>query len=251
MLLAAIATLFAAAVQTSTGLGFAMVAAPALLAVLAPREALTTLLLLGTLVSLLLLFAQRRPLTIRWPDLLPVLAAAAPGVVLGVLVLEAVTKAQLQALTGLVVIAAALVQLRMTSPQPRPAAAGEGSGVSGHPASIAGIGLLSGGLTTATSVNGPPLVLWLLARGAAPEELRDTMAAAFLPLNLLGLVAVSVSAGGAQVNAGNLAVLAAVTVLGWLLGRPAFERLRGRGFRAAVLGVVLVAGLASLLAGLI
>jgi len=92
MLLAAVATLIAAAIQSATGLGFAMIAAPALLAVLEPREAITILLLLGVLVSVLLLFAERRTLAIRRRDLTMVLAAALPGLALGVVVLEAVSK---------------------------------------------------------------------------------------------------------------------------------------------------------------
>lgn len=248
MLLAAVATLVAAAIQSATGLGFAMIAAPALLALLEPREAITILLLLSLLVSVLLLFGERRPLAIRRRDLSAVLAAALPGLALGVLVLEAVTKEQLQVLTGAVVIIVAAIQLGMPEPD---AASGSGEGVAVHPATTAGVGVVVGALTTSTSVNGPPLALWLFARGASPAEVRDTLAAGFLALNVLGLLALAATGEGLSADAGYLALLVPATALGWLAGRPAFERLRGGGFRMASLLLVLAAGVASLLAGLI
>ena len=248
MLLAAVATLVAAAIQSATGLGFAMIAAPALLAVLEPREAITILLLLGLVVSLLLLFAERRTLAIRRHDLTVVLAAALPGLVLGIVVLEAVTKEQLQVLTGAVVIVVAAVQLAMPEADH---AGGAGGAVADRPATAAVVGVLVGGLTTSTSVNGPPLALWLFARGADPAEVRDTLAAAFLALNAFGLGALALTGDGLSADGGHLGLLVPVTALGWLGGRPAFERLEGGGFRLVSLLVVLAAGVASLFAGLV
>ena len=248
MLLAAVATLVAAAIQSATGLGFAMIAAPALLAVLEPREAITILLLLGLLVSLLLLFAERRPLAVRRRDLAVISVAALPGLALGVLVLEGVSKEQLQVLTGAVVIVVAALQLTMGEADPVPRC---GGGVAEHPATGAGVGVLVGALTTSTSVNGPPIALWLFARGARPAEVRDTLAAAFIALNVLGLGAVAVTGDGLSADGGYLALLVPITALGWLGGRPAFERLRGGGFRVVSLLVVLAAGVASMAAGLI
>ena len=250
MLLAAVATLVAAAIQSATGLGFAMIAAPALLAVLEPREAITILLLLGMLVSLLLLFAERRPPAIRRRDLAVVLTAALPGLALGVLVLEGVTKEQLQVLTGAVVIVVAAVQLATRDSQAA-SAPRSGGGAAEHPVTGAGVGVLVGALTTSTSVNGPPLALWLFARGARPAEVRDTLAAAFIALNVLGLGAVAVTGDGLSADGGYLALLIPITAMGWLGGRPAFERLSGGGFRLVSLLVVLAAGVASMAAGLI
>ena len=247
MVLAGAATLVAATIQSATGLGFAMIAAPALLAALEPREAVTIVLALSVVLSALLLFGERRPRAIRRPDLTLVLIAAIPGLALGVLVLEAVTKEQLQVLTGALVILVALLQLRAPEPAAAPAPAGRRAG---HPAGAAGVGVLIGGLTTSTTVNGPPLALWLFARGASPAEVRDTLAAAFLALNVLGLTAVALTGEGLAGDAGYLALLVPLTALGWLAGRPAFQRLRGGGFRLASLLVVMAAGLASVLAGL-
>ena len=60
-------------------------------------------------------------------------------------------------------------------------------------------GFLSGVLTTSISVSGPPIVLWLEARGARPEEFRASLAASFLALNLTG-GAMLIAAEGSRVG---------------------------------------------------
>ncbi|MBA2256714.1 MAG: sulfite exporter TauE/SafE family protein, partial [Thermoleophilaceae bacterium] len=83
MPLAAVAAFLGATLQSATGFGFALVLGPALIAVLTPAEALTTLLVLSASLNLLMLFSERRRRSIRWSDVLLLLAAAAPGLVGG------------------------------------------------------------------------------------------------------------------------------------------------------------------------
>ena len=80
-----------------------------------------------------------------------------------------------------------------------------------------------GVLTTSTSVNGPPLLLWLLAKGATPVEVRDTLAFAFVLLNLAGLAAVVVAEGGLDVIDADVALLLPLTARGMAGGT---DRLR-------------------------
>ena len=78
--LAAAAALLGAAVQSATA---ALILSPALLAVLDPYEAVTALLVLGLALNLLVRFDGGTPGPVRWRELVPVLAAAVPGLVLG------------------------------------------------------------------------------------------------------------------------------------------------------------------------
>jgi uncharacterized protein len=64
MLLAAVAALVGAAVQSATGFGFALVLSPALFAVMEPTEAVTALLLLGAVLNMLVLLEGH---DVRWP----------------------------------------------------------------------------------------------------------------------------------------------------------------------------------------
>lgn len=232
MVLAALAALVGAAVQSATGFGFALVLSPALFAVMEPAEAVTVLLALGAALNALVLVERHDA---RWSRLPPLILPALPGLALGAVVLAALSREPLQIGVGVAVIAAALWQLRH-----RAAAAG----VPGTAA-----GFLSGLLTTSISISGPPLVLWLEAQALRPAEFRATLAAAFLALNIAGC-AVLVVAGDATAEPGELLVLLGIVVAGHVLGALAFKRLDHERFYRMVLVLVLVTGAASVVAGL-
>jgi uncharacterized membrane protein YfcA len=241
MALAAAAALVAAAVQSATGFGFALILSPALLGALDRYEAVTALLALGLVLNLLVLFDGGRPGPVAWRELLPVLAAAVPGLALGAAALALFSKPVLQVVVGLVVLIAAAAQLR-----------GRMSGKPARARSAAAAGLASGALTTSISVSGPPLVLWLESRGVPPAELRATLAACFLALNLAGcLVLVPLAGADRVVPADVLLPLLGLVVVGHLVGARAFRRLDPERFSVIVLVLVVLTGAASVVAGVL
>jgi len=233
MILAALAALVGAAVQSATGFGFALVLSPALFAVMEPAEAVTVLLALGAALNLLVLLERHDA---RWSRLPPLILPALPGLALGAVVLAALSREPLQIGVGVAVIAAGLWQLRDRD------AAGR------VPATVAGF--LSGLLTTSISINGPPLVLWLEAQALRPAEFRATLAAAFLALNIAGWAVLGI-AGDATADLGELFVLLGIVLVGHALGVLAFRRLDHERFYRLVLMLVLVTGAASVAAGLL
>lgn len=90
-LLAATA-LVAAVVQAATGLGFALVLGPAVFALLEPEAAIVAITLLGFALNGLVLFGERRRPMVAWDEIRPILAAAVPGAICGVLILKALPK---------------------------------------------------------------------------------------------------------------------------------------------------------------
>jgi len=89
-------------------------------------------------------------------------------------------------------------------------------------------------------------------RRASAGQARDSLAAAFAILNLLGAVAVAVApGGGGGTGARPLTVVWLLPALlaGQLIGRRIFDRLDPARFRALALGLVLAAGVASIVAG--
>jgi uncharacterized protein len=241
MAIAALAAFVGAFVQSATGFGFALVLGPALFAVLEPVEAVTALLVLGFVLNLFVLFEGGRPGHVDWGALAPVLLAAVPGLAVGLAVLDALSKQALQVGVGVAVILAAGWQLRQRRrPQrsllPR--------------ASAWGVGFLSGTLTTSISVSGPPLVLWLEARGVGPHEFRASLAAGFLALNLAGGVLLLALKGSAALDAGVVLPLLGLVAAGHLLGALAFRRLDRERFFTFVLLLVAATGGASIAAGL-
>jgi uncharacterized protein len=241
MALAAVAAFAGAAVQSATGFGFALVLSPALFAVMEPVEAVTALLMLGLALNLLVLFEGGRPEHVDWRALAPMLLAALPGLAAGVVALTQLSKESLQVVVGVAVILAAGWQLRRRQRVRR----------SHLPLSAAwAVGFASGALTTSISVTGPPIVLWLEARGVRPEEFRASLAASFLVLNLAGGAVLLAAEGIGALDVGAVAPLLALVAAGYALGAVAFRRLDRERFFKLVLVVVALTGAASVVAGL-
>ncbi len=241
LLFPAFAAAIAAFVQSATGFGFALILSPVLFATAKPAEAVFALLVLGIAINLLVL-AERRRLAAAPADVAAIVAAAAPGAAIGLLLLSVLAKPALQVAVGAAVIAGAAVQLLAERRRSDAVAVARWTV---YPAGFAG-----GVLTTATSVSGPPLVLWLMRRRAAPDRVRDTLAASFLALNALGAAGLALAGSlEAAPDAGTLLVLLPAAALGQVAGRLGFERLGERRFRAAALVLVIGAGAASVIAG--
>jgi uncharacterized membrane protein YfcA len=239
MALAAAAALTGAFVQSTTGFGFALVLSPALFAVMDPVDAVMALLVLGFALSLLVLFERGRPDHVDWRSLVPMLLAALPGLAVGAVALTQLSKSVLQVAVGVAVMAAAGWQLRRRR-----------RGAEPHrvPAGVAGF--TSGALTTSINVSGPPVVLWLEARGAPPEEFRASLAATFVVLDVAGGALLLAAEGSASIDAGRVGPLLALVVAGYALGAWAFRRLDRERFYTLVLALVACTGAASVVAGL-
>jgi uncharacterized membrane protein YfcA len=244
LLLASLATLLAATVQSGTGFGFALVLGPAMVALLTPGQAIAAVLVLGLELNLLVLFAERRERFIASDVLRPILLWAPPGLVAGAFVVRAVSKGALQLMVGLAVLLAVAAQLGSVNLR----------GQDERPPSAAGapvVGLITGVLTTATSVSGAVLVLWLHRLGVGGARLRDTLSATFLWLNIAGAVTLAL-VPGTHARAGHVSWLIALVpavAIGHFAGRLIFERLSLRQHQTVVLTFVVLAGAVSLIGG--
>jgi uncharacterized membrane protein YfcA len=234
MLLAALAAFAGAFVQSATGMGFALVLSPALFAVMDPEEAVTAVLILGAVLCAFVLAESRHVEPHGLPRLM---IAAVPGLPVGVVLLVALSKATLQVGVGVVVVAAALWQLR------------HGAGALRLNALVAGF--FSGLLTTSISVNGPPLALWLESERVPPPVFRTTLAASFLILDVAGIALIVAREGADVVDPGRVGPLVACVLVGYGLGAAGFRRLDAERFSVVVSIVVICTGLASMAAGIL
>lgn len=242
--LAALAVLAGAALQSATGFGFALVAAPILFALLGPREAVSAGVLLALLLSGLTLATEWRRPAVLWRDAVALVAWSVPGLALGALALRELPERPLSALVALAVLAALVLRMRSRSRS-------RSHGPAARPRRWHGpvAGLASGALATSTSLSGPPLVFCLLARGAAPAAMRDTLAAIFVAEALLSFP-VLLGSGTFALPSGVWALLAA-GLAGQLLGRRAFAWLRGERYERAVLALLAVTALVALTASVV
>jgi uncharacterized membrane protein YfcA len=239
MALAAIAAFAGAFVQSTTGFGFALLLSPAMFAVMDPVEAVLVMLVLGVVLNVMVLFERGRPEHVNWRALAPLLLWALPGLAVGAVALTQLSREALQVGVGVAVVAAAGWQLRRRR-----------RGAEPHPAPAGLAGFASGALTTSISVSGPPVVLWLEARGVGPEEFRASLAATFLALNVVGGVLLLGAEGTASLEAETVLPLLGLVVAGYALGALAFRRLDRERFYALVLALVAGTGAASVAAGL-
>jgi uncharacterized protein len=236
-LIAAAAVAAGAALQSATGFGFSLIAAPLVFATVEPEQAVGLMTLLGTVVNALTLAGERRRPRPALRECAWIIAAALPGAVLGVAVLRALDPVGLQ-IAVTVGVVATLVARRL--------AAGRHTPAWGAPLA----GFVAGGLTTSTTTSGPPLIVYLLGRNLTPGVLRDTMPACFLGLSVVGVVAlVATGTSGAVPDGALVAILVPVVVVGHVAGRPLFTALARSGSYervvTAILLVSLVAGLAT------
>ena len=219
LVVAGVAIALGAALQSATGFGFALVSAPLVFAALPPQEAIGTLLVLGTEVSLLMLAAERRRPRPLARDAAIMVTAALPGALAGVVA---------------TLLARRLASRHGAEPGRRPAW------------SAPAAGFAAGALSTSTNTSGPPLLLHLMGRGAEPVRVRDTITVCFL-----GLSAVSVAAlwltrtSGAVPDADVLAAMVPLVAAGTLLGGRLFGRLARSGAYESVLTGVLVIAVAT------
>src|SRR3954452_897776 len=224
------------ALQSALGFGASMLASPLLLLLLAPVQVVSLLLLCGFLVGPLILAEGGQRMRVRWKEATGLLAAAAVGLPLGVVVLGALGKQSMQLLVGVLVLVSLVVQqLRPAHPT--------------GPVSGALAGGASGVLTTSTGLNGPPLILWLRGRDHTPAVFRATVTVVFLGTSVFGLVSLVV---GTDPRLSVGLVLAAVvgTLVGWAVGARVFWRMEARHHRRAVTVVLAATAVASLVAGL-
>ena len=231
-LVAAAAVAAGAALQSATGFGFSIVAAPLVFAAVESEEAVGLLILLSSLVNVLTLPTERRRPRPALRECGVLLAFSLPGAVAGVAVLRALDPVALQVAVSAGVIAT-LVARRLAAGRRAPGWAGPVAGFA------------AGALTTSTTTAGPPLLVYLLGRRLEPARVRDTMPVCLLGLCAVGVIALWVTGTrGALPDGGLVALLVPVVVCGHLAGRPLFAALVRAGRYEAVLSGVLVASVA-------
>jgi uncharacterized protein len=239
-LVAVAAVAAGAAVQSATGFGFSVVAAPLVFATVEPQQAVGLMIVLGSLVNVLTLATERRRPRPVWRECAVLLAFALPGAVAGVAVLRALDPVALQVAVSVGVLAT-LAARRLAANRRMPAWGGPLAG------------LVAGGLTTSTTTAGPPMIVYLMGRELQPAQLRDTMPVCFLGLSVVGVVALAVTGTeGAVPEAWLVALLLPVVAVGHLAGRPLFAALvRSGRYESVLTGVLVGSVVAGLLAALV
>ncbi len=229
ILLAAAAIAFLAAVcQSLTAFGFALVTVPLLALAWEVKPAVVTSTVLGTVILLPLLYEVRGRVPVG--RVMPILIGSLAGIPLGVVILEWIDAGALEITVAILVIAGSLLiyfapGLRLRRP---PA-----------PLSLL-VGGLSGVLRAATSMGGPPIILYALTLEREVERFRAILLAVFFPTSVV-TIAVLAIVGRVTGDVLLVSVVAQpAVVLGSLTGRWARTRVSEAAFRLVVLGLLFV-----------
>jgi uncharacterized membrane protein YfcA len=215
--------------QSVTGLGFALVAAPALIAVLGPRQGVGVVVLLGTLASVLPLISHVRRVRVRdtatllVPTLLatPVVASLLRGIETATVAVAA----GVAVLIGVVALWRGFTWDRLVS----------------IPGAIA-TGITSAALSVIGGVGGPPVGLYAANAGWDPPEARATLQAFFLVQGIATVAVVGLTWPDAW--------MVAALVIGTLAGMWVAPRVPERAARLAVLVVAAFGGVALIVGNL-
>jgi hypothetical protein len=239
--LAVAAVALAAGVQVISGFGFALLASPALFALLPPARAVPALVVLALVqVAGVLIHERGVPARIRGRVAL-VAIAAAPTVVLGALLLEFLSRRILLVAVAAIVFLTLLQRVRLRAP------AEAEEPLRGGAYSAVATGLVAGFLTTTVTVNGPPMVGYLVHIGANRTEFRRALAALFLILDVVAIVALAVVDARAMLDGALLALLLVpALVVGHLAGLWGAGRVSDARWNTLVLGLLVATGIAAL-----
>ena len=231
LLLVMLGVMGAAVLRAFTGFGFGLAAVPIFSLFLAPTQAVVLSSSLTFTISLLTVRTYWGGYPLR--PMLPILAMALLGTVLGVLLLGSLSVPQFQLLIGIAVIAACLVLSRY-HPRQRQA----GLAVSGA------TGLASGLLNGAFAIPGPPVVIYAMVTESEPAASRAFLMTFFMFSALLALLSYGVAGFITPLSPWLFVLAFPAMFLGDKLGYYLFRRYGTGLYRRVALLVLLAVGLA-------
>lgn len=214
-----------AAAQAITGIGFALVCAPFLVAAEGGREGVRSAILLSAVLNAVMVARERRD--VRPSLVLLLLVPAAVATPVFAVVVRRLPEDVLAGVAGgviLLAVAALALGLRARRAQ------GRGGAV------VAGV--VSAGMNVASGVGGPAVALYAVNAGWPPRTARASLQAYFLCLNLVALVGL----GLPELRPGLFVAMA----VGWALGTVVDRVVPDSWAMAAVLTIAGIGGVAAL-----
>lgn len=209
-----------------TGLGFSLVCAPILIAVLGPREGVRTALVLSTFLNVALLARTHRSVLVReGAGLLVPAVGTTPFLAWASRRIDGTVLTIVAGVLTVLSAAALLSGLRWK----RGASAAWGV--------VAGV--VSAAMNVVGSIGGPALALYSVNAGWPPARTRSTLQVIFLASNVVALVSLGLPASREPTR---WAALAIALVVGWAVGLRLHRRVPEAAARTATLGVAALGG---------
>jgi uncharacterized membrane protein YfcA len=252
--LLSLATFAGASIQAATGFGFAILAAPVFLGLIASKSAVPILVALHVVQSAVLLVRLRTLLAGRSPPLAAfgrLMLGGAVGCPLGYALYRLLDLGQLKLAAGIVILAVTgMIVVRRWRHARAPALVTPRRLAPDATAFLGLTGTLSGALTALLVMPGPPLMVALMLRPAEPAVARAISLAFFAACYVL-VLAMSIVGGDLDAAAWTwVAHLVPAVVAGTLAGLALARHVDERRFGLVVLVLLVAAGAGAILSAL-
>jgi uncharacterized membrane protein YfcA len=231
---ACLAVAMGAAAQAISGIGFALVCVPLLVALVGPKEGVRLAILLSAFVNIAVLSRVWR--YVRWREISLFLVTALPVTPIVALAIRHAKPTAVQVVAGVAVLVG--VSLLATGRRLEVAATRPGALVAGA---------ASAAMNTAAATGGPAMAIWMTNARWPPLEMRATLQAFFLPLNAAGLISLGV--GG--ITFGKVGVMTVALVAGSFVGARFASRIPARAASFATLAIAAAGGMAAVVSALV
>lgn len=218
--------------QTISGFGMGLIMMPVISAVYGLDEARPLVTLLGSTVQIIILFRLWHSIQIRTLGVMALLGLV--GIPAGNWLAESNTLSESTMLTMLSAIVIGYALYALILPQLPQLATDRWSGVAGF---------LSGLMTGAYNVGGPPVVIYADVRRWTPEVTRGNLQVFFLMKGLVLVVTHALSQNFTQPVVNHYLIALPIALLGLVLGLLSYKYIDVDRFRQIVLILLLVMGL--------
>jgi uncharacterized membrane protein YfcA len=219
--------------QAASGIGFALVCGPLLIATQGPDDGVRLVVLLSAVVNVAILVREHRD--VRYADGAVLLVPAVVAAPLLVPVVRRVDDATATVLAGVLTVAAALLLLAGLRARALHGRAG---------AALAGV--VSATMNVLAGIGGPAAALYAANAGWSTAATRSTLQAYFLVLNVVTLAAF----GLPPISPAALAALLVAIGAGYLVGMVATRRMGEVAARRTTLLLAAAGGVAAVVRGL-
>lgn len=255
LLLGGIIVIFASVLQVITGFGFALVSIPLLLYIFPGYEAVFITMLLS-LAALAIQTRNNRHIA-RWDLIWRLLIAGLPGILIGIMISGRLNEAYLKGIVGVAVLGYVIIQLiknrqinkasKETSATREPEGSVEETAEERKlPRGFYTAGFLSGILTGAAGIPGPPVVA-VLIQILPKEAFRATTVNFFLINYAFAVVAAFwMLPSLTSINWGSVAILIIPLFMGYFLGNYIRKFINETTFKRLVYGLLIVVGVTSI-----
>lgn len=226
---ASIAVMFGSAVQSSTGIGFGIVAAPYLIALMGPRDGVRTSILLSIIINLLLMARDLRRIEYARAAWI-----AVPAVIATFFIADPIADLDAGVLSVVAGVWIGVSALAMRRERSLPWLAGAPGGIV--------TGVVAAAMNLTSGVFGPPVAIYAVSSGWDRRAMVPTLQATFLVLNLAAI---------ANLGTGSFSPwLVVALAAGWLLGGRVGGRMSERSLVRLVLIVSVIGSALAISRGL-